>query len=459
MTAQSSVTKKCYPILDDLTVNVEVLHNDYQFELEELFQMATRINKKRSFLFVSKVLGKHLAVNPHIPLLTGNLLAMRYMEVVHGNKDPRIAKLVDAIRTGANLEEIAKDIQNAPLVLPQETTFIGFAETATALGHAVFSSFGQNAQYIHTTREQLIDRTSVINFEEEHSHATSHRVYALNEQFFEGDSEVVLVDDEMTTGKTAINIIQTIKQAYPKKKVFTVVAILDWRTAEQRAAYRKLAEELAIDIHVVALIEGMISTEGQPELAPEEVEVKPVIKQEVSQVCVHSFFDREMFEVVRSIEANGKVNHSAYVKGTGRFGLSSEENHSFVEPFQQIGSELKGLRKGEKTLVIGTGEFMYVPMKIATFMGPHVYFQATTRSPIYQTKREGYMIHNKFTFNSPENAGLINHLYNIGDHQYDEIMIFVERMSAAKEIDSLVEALRTTKIPFITVVVMAEIVE
>ena len=47
---------------------------------------------------------------------------------------------------------------------------------------------------------------------------------------------------------------------------------------------------------------------------------------------------------------------------------------------------------------------MYVPMQIASNMGSDVYFQATTRSPIYQTNRESYTIHNKFAFDSPENV-------------------------------------------------------
>ena len=73
--------------------------NPYHFQLDQLFQMATRINKKRSFLFVSKVLGKHLPVNPKIPLLIGSLLALRYMEIVYGMKDTRANKIAQAIQT------------------------------------------------------------------------------------------------------------------------------------------------------------------------------------------------------------------------------------------------------------------------------------------------------------------------------------------------------------------------
>ena len=46
--------------------------------------------------------------------------------------------------------------------------------------------------------------------------------------------------------------------------------------------------------------------------------------------------------------------------------------------------------------------------------------------------RESYTIHNKFVFDSPENEGLMNHLYNIKANQYDEIFIFIERMSTSQ---------------------------
>ena len=59
---------------------------------------------------------------------------------------------------------------------------IGFCETATALGQAFYASFSSPAEYIHTTREILgADITPLLAFEEEHSHATSHKVYAENQ--------------------------------------------------------------------------------------------------------------------------------------------------------------------------------------------------------------------------------------------------------------------------------------
>lgn len=459
MTLASRSTKETYYVLDDLTVEVEVLNNPYNFRLDELFQMATRINKKRSFLFVSKVLGKHLAVHPHIPLLVGSLLAMRYLEVVYGYRDSRAKEVAEAIQTNQNVSEVLRSIKNEPITLPKPTTFIGFAETATALGHAVFSSFGNNAKYIHTTREQINELTSIINFEEEHSHATSHRVYALDQYFFQDDNEVVLVDDEITTGKTAVNIIRTIKSEYPAKKIFTVVSILDWRTSEHRERYRQLERELNITIHVVSLIDGVVSVSGQPSLGEEGTEAIPAVLQEITTISIHEFMEPGMFEHVTSTTSNGNKSKSSYLKATGRFGLSIEEEKGFYSRLQTMASHIKGHRKGKKSLVIGTGEFMYVPMQIASCMGSDVYFQATTRSPIYQTDKESYTIQNKFVFDSPENTGVINHLYNIEPNQYDEIFVFIERMSSENGANTLIEELSKTQIPFINIVIMSDPVE
>ena len=72
------------PVLKQLSINIEITENPYGLPFDELFTMAARINKKRAFLFVSKVLGKHIPVNPNKSLLVGALLANRYIETVKG---------------------------------------------------------------------------------------------------------------------------------------------------------------------------------------------------------------------------------------------------------------------------------------------------------------------------------------------------------------------------------------
>ena len=461
MILKPAETKEVYHVLNDLTVEVEVMNNPYNFQLGQLFQMAARINKNRSFLFVSQVLGKHLAVNPKIPLLVGNLLAMRYLEIVQGVTDPRAQKIADAIQRNEGIEAEWSSIQKEPVELPKAATFIGFAETATALGHAVFSTFKENAKYIHTTREQIDNLTSIINFEEEHSHATSHRVYALDSEFFQDNSEVVLVDDEVTTGKTAINIIRTIKEAYPFKNDFTVVSILDWRTPEYRQRYRQLEEELNITIHTISLIDGVVSISGTPHL--EEAHIKPAhpFQPEVSYLPVWHLLTPEILQKSSSTSVNGIQNNSNYLHSTGRFGLSIEKEKEFSNQIQEVASFINKQRrvcKG-KTLVIGTGEFMYVPMQIASHLGEHVYFQSSTRSPIYHTNSNDYTIQQKFIFDSPENQGVTNFLYNIKENKYDEVFIIFERMSSLDAASPLIKELSKVNIPYINIVNMTEIVE
>ena len=92
---------------------------------EELFTFAVRRNPKRAFLFLSKVLGKHLPVGP------------RRMADTHR----RLAALV-------------------PPDLPEPLLFIGMAETATALGQGLFEAWlSQNPQaralFLHSTRYQV----------------------------------------------------------------------------------------------------------------------------------------------------------------------------------------------------------------------------------------------------------------------------------------------------------------
>ncbi|WP_404427363.1 phosphoribosyltransferase family protein [Ureibacillus chungkukjangi] len=438
---------------------MDVLNNPYNFQLGQLFQMAARINKNRSFLFVSKVLGKHLAVNPKIPLLVGSLLAIRYLEVVYGESDPRAQKIANAIQTNEGLEEIWGSLQKAPISLPKATTFVGFAETATALGHAVFSSFSNNAKYIHTTREQIDSLTSIINFEEEHSHATSHRVYALDAEFFKDGSEVVLVDDEVTTGKTAINIIRTIKAEYPLKNEFTVVSILDWRTPEYRERYRQLEEELDIKIHTIALIDGVVSISGTPTTDEYEMKTDHTFQPEVSYLPVSHLLSSDSLQQSSSTSVNGISNKSSYLHATGRFGLSIQKEKEFSNQIQAVANYVKEKRRGKKTLVIGTGEFMYLPMHIAAQMGEGVYFHSTTRSPIYHTNSNDYTIWQKFNFDSPENQGVTNYLYNIQANQYDEVFIIFERMSSLDAASPLIEELARVNLPYINIVNMTEIVE
>ena len=150
--------------------------------------------------------------------------------------------VVQALKQHENAQEVLQQVEKKGIELSEETLFIGFAETATALGHAVFNAFQSKATYIHTTREQLPDMEPFVTFEEEHSHATSHRVYSEQPEKLLQAKRIVLVDDEITTGNTVVNIVETLRKKFPFVKQYIVLSILDWRSEQQRAVFKQLED-------------------------------------------------------------------------------------------------------------------------------------------------------------------------------------------------------------------------
>lgn len=430
-----------YSVLNQVFVDTVIEQNPYQFAEGHLFDVAARINKKRSFLFVSKVLGKHLAVEPHVPLLTGALLAMHSQAPAH----PFIGQVVQAIQTKQHLREVYEQVCQQPVELSQPTLVIGFAETATALGHAYFKAC-RNAMYIHTTREQLMGVSPLIHFEEEHSHATSHRLYAEDDVLTRYEN-IVLVDDEMSTGQTNLNIIEQLKQTYPQIKSFTVVSILDWRSEEQWAQYDAVAKALNVTITAAALMSGRMQVRGELEetdVASKKVRVDTAFRQLYveSDVIYHT-----------SQSEDRSICTTPYAKATGRFGLTREQELVFADQLRVFS---EGLPRAGKRLVVGTGECMYVPMVIAGNLAGEVYVKSTTRSPIYC--HEATLIQQKYTFESPENAGVTNYIYNIAPGEYDEIVVVVERVASEQGLAELVAILQELA-EHVTVVTLAKPLE
>ena len=434
-------------VLEQLQINTKITLNPYSFEQNDLFDVAARINKKRQFLFVSKVLGKHLSLQPQIPLLTGMLLAIRYKEVIDYEQYPFTEEIVTAIKMKQHLKSVYEKCLENPVVLNEKTLVIGFAETATALGHAFFNMFDGKLAYIHTTREKVYGQTPIISFEEEHSHATSHRIYAEDRQLFMSYKNIILVDDEMTTGQTNINIIKQIKKTYPHIERFSVVSILDWRNREQRKAYRQLEQTLNITIDEVTLMAGEIYVEGA--ITEEEYQ-----RERVYTPTAVEYFEHTLPSVLTypSKSEDNQLCLDPYFKGTGRFSMTVSQKQIYNEEIKELSTKLcKRVTSGNK-LVIGTGECMYVPLQIAANLDENTSFQSTTRSPIFV--HEHTLIYNKFCFESPENSGVENFLYNIPMNYYAEIIIIVERIASEKGLQQLIDALSSTGTPKITIVTL-----
>jgi len=441
--------------LEGQRVTVTLKDNPFNFAPQTLFSLAARKNKKRRFLFVSNVLGKHVPVDPFVSLLAGVALAVQFLSKVHGVDHVDTQDIVQALKTKKDTKKVYETVVEQSLIpLPEETLFIGFAETATGLGHAAFSLFDK-AHYLHTTREQIPLLESELNFDEDHSHAVNHRCYPLDSELLKTAKTIVLVDDEITTGNTALNIIRAIHCKYPKTN-YVVLSLLDWRTAEDKANFKMLERKLDITIQTISLLAGEIGVNGDPisdqvdqfnhRMDPTSFSGSPVLP-EVRYLDITDVIS------VFSQDSTGYQNVLPYLKLTGRFGLSSSDNLKLLPLARQIGQELEEDRMGKKSLCLGTGEFMYFPMLVSAFMGTGVSYHSTTRSPIYSFTKPEYAIQNGFSYQSSDEWSLANYVYNVPVEYYDEVYVFLERDVAEERLIPMLKTFGELGIPRMVLVI------
>ena len=191
-------------------------------DLDALAGLALRRNPRRAHLLVSRVLGKHLPVDPAVALTASADLAARVREV-----------------------------------MPEPALVLGYAETATALGQAVAAEL-PGAQCVLSTRRPGAES---IVFVEEHSHAAGHRVLAPAELLTQ-PRPVVLVDDELSSGRTAINTIRALHRQSPHPG-YVVASLLDVRPPQQRAAFAELSAELGVPVGAVSLLVRFAARTGR----------------------------------------------------------------------------------------------------------------------------------------------------------------------------------------------------
>lgn len=400
-----------FKLWENLDLSIEV-HETYKgLSPESLFTMALRVNKKRQFLFVSPLIAKHLAVRPQIALGTGTLLAYLLMEDAGLAYPSHAEALVDLIKTGESDRKTIDEALAYKTKLPGETIFIGMAETATGLGHAVFHHF-KGAAYIHTTREHIEGLTPSFVFEEEHSHATSHIVYAPRGMLEEAET-IVLVDDEISTGNTLVNLIQALDDQFPGKK-YKALAILDWRSKAQREKIAELAASRNIQVDVLPLMKGQFELHHSE--SPEEAPIDYLTGDGAIPL-------KEMAEVDQ-LPLNSTTGQR-YMALTGRFSLTSSKHEEIDQWAEQIASSVAA-ESGDKPLVIGIGENMYLPLRFAYALGANALVQTATRSPIFASDTEAYPIKEKVKFRLPDAEGVDQFLYNLNKLDINKIYLIAE---------------------------------
>lgn len=369
-----------------MSVDINIRENKYNLNLNDLIIMGKRINNpQRNFLFISKVLGKHIEAKPSICKEIGL----------------KLARLI--------FDKEEKSYKNN-----EKISVIGFAETATGLGMAV-ASYIKNCYYITTTRECITELKSILKFEEEHSHATTHKCFPLDKDKLVNSEKIILVDDEITTGKSMINIIKELKKVTNAKK-FIILSILDWRNEEHRKAYDDLINKENINVEVLSLISGEIKVKDKTTY----IDTNDEVINDTADVLNYNVLDRI------DLKTSYEKEVESYLLHTGRFGIEFNEIQALESKCKDIANRLQSLiESNKKILVLGHGENIYIPCRIASYINGDVYFKSTTRSPIYCENSDGYPIKEKHVFYY---KGVKYYFYNKSEieEKYDKVILITE---------------------------------
>lgn len=384
--------------------DINITDNPLHLNIEDYLEIAVRNNSKRRFLFVSKVLGKHLACKVSDMDNLGKLIVQAYKNKgINGNNG----------------------------------TVISFAETGTAIGHSVFNYLDGDYEFIHTTRE-IVKGYKSLEFLEEHSHATDHNLYFENLEIFKNGDEVFLVDDEITTANTCVNIIRKIQSLYPKKR-YVICSILNWVDRENLEKIKAVEMGLDCIIDFVYLFKGNFDFKVDDiSFSNDKIELKN-INREIKV----NFIDLDM---------DHYINDRKYIKYTGRFGINKSDQEKLVQVVKRESNKLKVEDTYSDVLYLGTEEFMYIPMLFAKESKDKVYYHSTTRSPIIELEEDEYPINSKFEFKSFYNKGIKNYVYNLDKKNYSECFLFVESKKDKSEFKDIINVFKHTSIGKLNIV-------
>ena len=399
---------------------IDIIDNPLNLELNDFLDVGIRNNSKRRFLFISKKLGKHLACKPSEMDNLGKLMATIYNE--------------------KNKEE-------------SDGTVIAFAETGTAVGHSFFDYLCGDYEFIHTTREQF-DELENLEFLEEHSHATDQNLYFGMLNNFKFGDEIILVDDEITTANTCMNIIRKIQSIYPKKK-YTICSILNWVSDENLSKVTRLERELDCKIDFVYLFKGNFKFYIDEDIISNYndnysiTKLETISSDKVNLVVNHIYVDLEDY-----------IGNKKYVKYTGRFGINRREQFRLKEIVKRESKKITMASKEslknekEKILFLGTEEFMYIPMLFAKEKENQydIYYHSTTRSPIINIDKKHYTIKSKFMLKSFYNIDIQNYIYNIDKHNFSKCYLFVELNKSENSYLEFIDIIKKTSIKELTIV-------
>ncbi len=389
------------------------------WELPDLVGLALRRNPRRAHLLVSTVLGKHIPVAPELVRGSGQLLGLQVAPTLGDVAPDRVRAAAAALRAGDTgpVQALAAGRRSGT-----PTAVFGFAETATGLGHCVAEAL-QPRVCLHSTRREVADVPVALRFEEGHSHATAHLVQPAPDALLTAggaDEVLVLVDDELSTGTTAMAAITALQAVAPRRR-YVVAALIDLRSAADADRLDAFAAAHDLTVDVVARVSGTVDLPaGLAAAAAAHIADHPAPAPHAAPAAD-----------VRRVE----LPWPAELPAGGRHGLPSTAAGDWERAVGAAADVLDAAVPAGRVLVVGTEEFMYLPLRLAAALADdrrEVRFQTTTRSPVHPVADPGYPVRRALTFTAPEPDpdGVPRHLYNAAwddGTEADAVVVVVDR--------------------------------
>lgn len=335
-----------------LTIHV----NESPWSFDKCMGVGARINPKRGFLFVSKLLGKHIPTRP--------------------------AQILEAHE--ALVDQLQQYVEpDSP------TVFVAMAETATGLGHGVYEAslrrMGENNPWVFLTSTRYdMGPSPRIEFREEHSHAAEQWMYLPTGpqlDIFRQAKTLVLIDDEVSTGRTFLNLEASIRNEMPNVEHVVWVTLTCLSKETVRPCCHLLKGSFEFQAKPLTLVPPVSS--GTPMLATEKLS-----------------------------DQWGRLGVRGLMRMSGAF---SDKLNS-----------LASIAAEKPILVLGQGEFMHASYLVATELerlGARCFVQSTTRSPV--------MVHGAIEYArsvpDPLGDGVAHYLYNLAPGAYGAVLVLCEK--------------------------------
>lgn len=349
-----------------------VQNNSSLFSPEGIVHICKRMNNsKRDFLFVNPLQGKHLHVAPS--------------------------------KTFTLFDELVNQVKR--VLSDEKVIVIGFAETATAIGHYLATSLLPNCiYYMQTTREFIPKGESLLDFKEEHSHAMEQFLYGSVDVLRNCD-RIIFVDDEISTGKTILNFIHELESVGIHSR-YSVATLLNWQNDEWT---KKFAD---LDIYTFFIIRGKLKD----------------LNAKVPVTAVNGFAETYSLGSIPPVLST-KSDYSDFYKeriGGRPYNLKDFSENIYAQIAGILDQSLPNSK--EDVLILGTEEFMFTPMVFGKMLGEklnvNVQFHATTRSPIEASCLEDYAIRFRYPITSCYNENRQTYIYNL--KKYDKVYIITD---------------------------------